>query len=507
MNRPDPLTQRKEDFLRIVSHQLRTPLTSLREGISQISEGIHGEVNDVQKQFLSLCLQDVDRLTTVVENLLDISTIARGQLALKRQKVDMNEIAANVNAAFIETVEKKGLALKIELTDRTACAYADKDRVSEVFVKLIENAVEFTRTGEIVLTVESKADVIECSVRDTGEGISGDDQDKVFETFEQMVLHSLPRKKNVGLGLAIAKGIVEAHDGEIWIESKPQEGTTVSFFLPRYDIMTILAKRIGDDLDQGNKVTLMICTVEDETFLPTAAKKLNDCIRASDTVLCGKNSIFLILHSVGSDLAASVTARLNKQIEALLSKEQLSDKINPNTKVYSFPDEAETFSHLADVLSKHIDKTDRVDTGGLNMEEEKKKVLVVDDEENVSIMTTSRLRSSGFDVVSAAGGREGLRMAQRENPDLILLDVIMPDLDGYKVLAKLKGGFRTKKIPVIMFTAENRIADVTNAIEMGAEDYIIKPFTTDVLMEKIQRVLRKVEARRQKEAQEREDRR
>ena len=138
------------------------------------------------------------------------------------------------------------------------------------------------------------------------------------------------------------------------------------------------------------------------------------------------------------------------------------------------------------------------------MESDKKKILVVDDEENVSIMTTSRLRSSGFDVVNAPNGRDGLRMAQRENPDLILLDVVMPDIDGYQVLAKLKASFRTKKIPVIMFTAENRIGDVTNAIEMGAEDYIIKPFTTEVLMEKISRVLHKVEMRKQKELEEKE---
>ncbi|MBN2483259.1 MAG: response regulator [Candidatus Omnitrophica bacterium] len=514
MDTPDPLNQRKEDFLRIVSHQLRTPLTSLREGVSQILEGIHGDVNETQRQFLTLCMQDVDRLTTVVENLLDISTIVRGQLMLKREKTDIHAIIQNVISGFREQAKAKGIAIHCRGVDTPLYAYADRERIIQVFNKLTENAVEFTRQGEISIMVTEKPYVIECVVRDTGEGIPREYQEKVFETFEQMVLHPLPRKKNVGLGLAVAKGIIEAHDGDIWIDSALGEGTAVTFLLPKYDVSVILEKCVSDELDMGFKTALILFSftpvgdnLPDTPVLSSIVDRLRNCIRqTSDTIVRGTDSVFTVLHSVEKETAGVIAARLKTEIESILSKSGVSDRMSFTIREFHFPQDGKTFGELPGVFITHIDKKETIDEGGVKMENDKKKILVVDDEENVSIMTTSRLRSSGFDVVSAPNGHEGLRMAQRENPDLILLDVVMPDMDGYKVLAKLKDSFRTKQIPVIMFTAENRIGDVTNAIEMGAEDYIIKPFTTEVLMEKIQRVLHKVEMRKQKEREDREKR-
>jgi len=372
--------------------------------------------------------------------------------------------------------------------------------------------LSFTEKGKISIDICRKNNMVECTVSDTGGGIPKEYQQKVFETFEQLVLHSLGGKgEHVGLGLAIAKGIVEAHDGEIWIESEASCGAAIRFVLPQHSTETILREAIRQEMDTNLEISVIIFSFEIDIdnrkmLFDVLNENLKKNLRSGiDLIIAQENKVHIVIPGADSDQGFAICGRMRGVVETVLSKEGLSATMKLHTLIFSVPGDGKTFEELWGKIKETTDHQRAVDRrGGIKMEGEKKKILVVDDEENVSIMTVSRLRSSGFDVVSAPNGREGLRMAQRENPDLILLDVVMPDIDGYKVLAKLKDSFRTKQIPVIMFTAENRIGDVTNAIEMGAEDYIIKPFTTEVLMEKISRVLHKIEMRKQKELEAKE---
>ena len=118
-----------------------------------------------------------------------------------------------------------------------------------------------------------------------------------------------------------------------------------------------------------------------------------------------------------------------------------------------------------------------------------KKILVVDDEPNIVKIVANRLKANGYEVVTAYNGLEGLEKAGQESPDLILLDVIMPDMDGYQVLSRLKDDPRTKPIPVIMVTARGQLDDVNMATELGAVDYVVKPFNPVLFLQKIHKAL------------------
>ena len=118
-----------------------------------------------------------------------------------------------------------------------------------------------------------------------------------------------------------------------------------------------------------------------------------------------------------------------------------------------------------------------------------KKILVIDDDPHLTMMVTSRLRANGYDVVTAADGEEGVGKVKKEFPDLVLLDILMPKMDGYGVLSELKSEPRTKNIPVIMFTAKAQGGDITDAVDGGAVDYIIKPFKPEDLLKKIRNAL------------------
>jgi signal transduction histidine kinase len=224
----------KSDFLNAVSHELRTPLTTIREVISQIQEGLLGETSVEQRKFLSICLENVDRLKRMIDNLLDISKLEAGKFKITREEVDIVNIAKGVITAFYPKSQITNLEIREKFLKHKAIAYVDRDSIVQVFTNLINNAFKFTDKGYIEVSVKDNVEYVECSVSDTGRGISPDDLPKVFSKFQQFGKRSVSQDKGTGLGLSIAKNIIELHHGKIWVESTLNKGTKFTFTLPKY---------------------------------------------------------------------------------------------------------------------------------------------------------------------------------------------------------------------------------------------------------------------------------
>lgn len=225
--------QLKNEFVSVVSHELRSPLTVIKEGISQILDGILGGINAEQRRFLTISIQGIDRLTRIVDDLLDISRIETGRLELRRESVDVIRLVKGVILTFRTQLKKKGIAAETLFSNERIVIHADKDRLIQVFTNLIDNALKFTEKGKIEIGVVDKGDSVECSVQDTGRGIAAADLPRVFGKFQQFGRPVEPVRKGTGLGLAICKGIVESHKGRIWVESRFGEGTRFIFTLPK----------------------------------------------------------------------------------------------------------------------------------------------------------------------------------------------------------------------------------------------------------------------------------
>ncbi len=223
----------KSEFVSVISHELRTPLTSIREGISQVLEGLFGELNTDQKEFLSIALQDTDRLKEIIDALLDISKIEAGKVQLSRQLSDIVGLARQVIFVFSSKAKEKSLTIKLNNSDAEVNAWVDKEKIIQVFSNLLDNAIKFTDVGFIEISVIDRENEVECSVSDTGKGISPDDLSKVFGKFQQFSRTTGAGKKGTGLGLAITKGIVELHRGKIGVDSKLNQGTKFIFTLPK----------------------------------------------------------------------------------------------------------------------------------------------------------------------------------------------------------------------------------------------------------------------------------
>ena len=229
------LSQVKSDFVSMVSHELRTPLTPIREAMSLMYDGIAGEVSEKQRHFLDIGLRNIDRLSRLINDLLDISRIEAGRLDLVFEPFDIAEIVKSAAATFALLAEKKGLNLSFGECVVSALVHGDKDKTAEVFANLLGNAIKFTEKGSITLCAKEKPGFVECSVADTGKGISPQNLDRLFQKFEQFNRSVADGEKGTGLGLAISKGIIEAQGGRIWVQSIMDKGSVFFFTIPLYN--------------------------------------------------------------------------------------------------------------------------------------------------------------------------------------------------------------------------------------------------------------------------------
>ncbi len=227
------LERLKDEFVSNVSHELRTPLSIIKEAINLILDKIVGEVNQRQENVLVTAKDNIDRLTRIINELLDISKLEAGKLQLKKDNVDIVALIKKTVSSFKGKAGEKGLELKQNFSPAKILLFIDADKITEVFINLLGNAVKFTDKGCIEISAEDKGSEVECFVRDTGIGIAEENLPKVFDKFQQFDRVSGPGERGTGLGLSIVKGIIEMHNGNIRVESRCGEGTKFTFVLPK----------------------------------------------------------------------------------------------------------------------------------------------------------------------------------------------------------------------------------------------------------------------------------
>jgi signal transduction histidine kinase len=248
------IDQLKNDFVNTVSHELRTPLTIVQEGVSQVLDGICGATTDMQRETLKLCLEAIERLGRIIDELLDISKIESGKILIRREAVDLKELAQRAVTAFEIQSRQKNLALRLRAPETPVEIFADPDRITQVFTNLIGNALKFTDRGHIEISISAPGEkAVECAVSDTGRGIAQEDLAKVFDKFQQFGREVGPGEKGTGLGLAISKGLIEAHGGSVRIESSLGRGTCVSFSLPVKTAEELFAEHLSRQLKESER--------------------------------------------------------------------------------------------------------------------------------------------------------------------------------------------------------------------------------------------------------------
>jgi signal transduction histidine kinase len=222
----------KADLVNMVSHDLRIPLTAIREGIDIVLVGEAGKVNDEQKEFLALAKRNVERLTRLITDFLDYQKIEADRQQFNIQENDINELMKDVHKTMEPVARQKGLEFRIDLEEGLPKTGFDYDGITRVVTNLVSNALKFTAAGSICLRTRKDENTIVVAVSDTGCGISKDDLGNLFKKYGQVKSVKVKDIEGTGLGLAISKLIVEHHRGKIWAESQPGKGSTFFFYLP-----------------------------------------------------------------------------------------------------------------------------------------------------------------------------------------------------------------------------------------------------------------------------------
>jgi signal transduction histidine kinase len=218
-------------FLGMVSHELRTPLTSIKGFLTTLLADDITWAPEQQREFLLIADEEADKLTALVEQLLDLSRLQAGHLQIKPRPIRLADIIdkAAAQIAFLSARHR----LNVQVSPRLPLVQADPDRIAQVLANLVGNAAKFSPADSpILVTAQQVNDCIELSVADRGPGISPENQEAVFEAFRQIDLDNGRRSSGAGLGLAICKGLVEAHGGSIWVDSAHTPGTRIVFTLP-----------------------------------------------------------------------------------------------------------------------------------------------------------------------------------------------------------------------------------------------------------------------------------
>jgi len=222
----------KTGFVSVVSHELRSPLTTVQTSLTALKEMPLGATAEVREQLLGTLDRGVLRLSLLIDDTLDLTRIESGQLKIKLEPVDAAELLKRLVSSYEARFAAKGIALSVEAPDEPCVGVQDPDRIEQVLVNLIENALKFTHEGTVTLSVECTPNRIIYSVSDSGPGIPPELHQKVFEQFFSTQEPHGSEQGGLGLGLAICKGIVEAHGGGIWVESRKGEGSTFMFDIP-----------------------------------------------------------------------------------------------------------------------------------------------------------------------------------------------------------------------------------------------------------------------------------
>ncbi len=486
------LEQMKNDFVNTVSHELRTPLTTIREVVSQFLDGVLGHISTDQKNFLSIAIEDIDRLTRIINGLLDISKIEARKIDLRRDVVDFAALVNQLLFTFGPRFKDKGLKLSTDFSAEKIEAYADKDRIIQVFTNLLSNAFKFTEKGGVRIRIEDKgAEGVLCSVADTGCGIAEEDIPKVFSKFEQFGRVDGPGAKGTGLGLSIARGIIELHAGKVWVESQRDKGTTFFFTLPCYSTAEMIQDTVERKLALARRehkaVSVFVFRFDERSDAELLARlhgRLSSQAKSGESVIMGDGNEIVVIDEVGSDYADTVLARLRLSVkEALLDFGGALWNADFSYAVATFPDDAKNTQDLLDQCRQ----------AQVHEVEERlgKRIILADDDSSVRKFLKDILESFGYrHITECADGEETLQAARQTHPDLVILDMKMPRLNGYEVIGHLKEDMATHDIPIIILSGYRvELDQISEYVKRKAIPVMGKPVQTEELHKIISHLL------------------
>ena len=487
----------KDEFVSIVSHELRTPLTSIRGSVQLVLDE-PGSVPDPEHQkLLQIALNNCERLVRIINDILDVSKIESGNLTLRKKAVHVADLVRQAVDVVAPPARNANVKLDVSVPANIRPVMVDPDRIVQAIVNLLSNAVKFAPPDSTVTTTVTGSDhMVTVAVADQGEGIAPENLNRLFKKFQQVDSSSSRRKGGTGLGLAITKALVEQHGGRIFVDSELHKGTRFSFTLPTAtsEEAASIAPVVANQDGSARLVVRRVLIVDDDDDFRGLMKV--QLTHAGYEVLDARDaaSAFQIAKSAKPDV---ITVDLLMPgidgwgfIERIRQEDGLSEI---PIVVVSGAADAKTDSRLpldVSVIGKGEGHDRLLREISLALAGRRgATILVAEDDADLRGVLTASLTRNGHRVIPARDGAEALAAIERDQIDLIVLDIVMPNIDGFEVLARLKEVKGGATIPVVVVSGTDRSTTELQALRLGANVYLTKPIEAAALTEEVTRLL------------------
>jgi CheY-like chemotaxis protein len=477
----------KEELVATVSHELRTPLTSIL-GFTELLQ-TRDLSEEKRNRYLAMIHRETRRLTALVNDFLDLQRIEAGGFTLALEEVDLAALLREEVVLY----DRPGAEHRVELRvpGEPLTVSGEPDRLRQVIGNLLSNAIKYSPGGGgVEVTAEARDGFVYCTVSDQGLGIPETAQRRIFQKFFRADSSDTRKIGGTGLGLALSRDLVEAHGGRMGFESVEGEGSTFWFELPG----TRVAARDG---------VARVLVVEDRTELRTLiADLLGEAGYAVETVASGEAA----LASVATDVPSAIV--LNIHLAGDLDGWQVLMELKSSPPTANVPVIVATglgdrrqagVLGASDYLAKPFTAGELLGAIARVLDGRAGDVLVVDDEESVRRLIVETLSSEGYSLREAADGHAALAAIRAQPPDAVLLDLLMPGLDGFGVLEQLRQDPELLDLPVVVLTGKR--------LSGSERDLLIR--RADSLLEKnafsgpeLRRLIEEVVSRRRHQEQE-----
>jgi signal transduction histidine kinase/DNA-binding NtrC family response regulator len=505
----------KDEFLASMSHELRTPLNAILGLSEALQEQVFGILNEKQLKTLNTIEESGRHLLALINDILDISKIEAGKLTLQKGPISIEVLCQASLRLIKQDAQKKHLQVAYTRDSSVTTVQADQRRLKQILVNLLSNAVKFTpEGGAIGLDVKNDEEdqAIRFVVWDTGIGIAPKDLERLFEPFIQLDSSLARQYAGTGLGLALVRRLTELHEGQVAVESAPEQGSRFIVSLPRSSLHEPGRELISDIAalnDEPSAIILRRALIIEDS--PTTAEQFTRYLTEMD--------IEVVIHP-RAEGALEQAQQIQPDIiilDILLPDQpgwmvlaQLQE--NPQTQnipvvIISVVDEpARGLSmNAAEYLVKPISRqqlqsslsrvalsTQASRTNGVVvLPPEPPRVLLVEDNLNNIYTTAEYLSIKGFQVIVARNGQEAIQQTKEACPDVILMDIQMPGMDGLEAIKRIRADAveSVATTSIIALTALSMPGDRERCLEAGADDYLSKPIKLEELVKIIERHL------------------
>jgi PAS domain S-box-containing protein len=457
-------TKLKSKFLASMSHELRTPLNAIVGFSDLLADGIPGELNDKQKRFVNHIKQGSAHLLQLINDILDLSKIEAGQLELRCEDFQVKDALPEV----LSTIRPLAMAKSIQVhhkLEADRAVYADRVRFKQILYNLLSNAVKFTaKNGRIDIDCVEKGNEVCISVTDTGIGIRAEDQAVVFEEFRQVEGNTDTANEGTGLGLAITKRLVEQQGGKISLESEPGKGSRFTFTLPLGSRTSPKSLPVNgparpDVAAAGLGGKPLILVVDDEV---PARELIASYLESEYRVVMAESGAEVVqkAQQLRPDaITLDVLMPGGNGFETLVALQKTPETANIPIIIVSIVDQKQVGFALgaADYLVKPIRKPILLETIRKHVPhqtDDDAAILLVDDDPKTLELLEESLRSAGYETQSVQSGARALEVLSSKLVSAVLLDLLMPGMDGFEVIRHVREQATLKELPILVMTAK-----------------------------------------------------